>query len=400
MKVLCFTHLYPKSELPGRGIFNARVFEAIARCYDVRVVVPEPWWARGRSGLASVSRDRFMGIETYYHRYWAWPHMLSLRAADMLRGVRNTVGRIRGEFPFDVILASWAYPDGAAAAELAREFSCPLVMNVLGSDINTLPEYPALRKQIRSALLQSTRIVTVSHALADRVVDLDVPRGQVVAQHNGVDGQRFCIRDRRQARRQLGLPERGPLIGYVGRLSPEKGVDVLLKAVQALRASSLPDVKVVLVGTGPDEAALKRMAKVLGIEPGALFMGSRLPSEIPDWIAAADALCLPSRREGCPNVVLEALASGVPVVATRVGGLPELIREDNGFLVAPDSAAELGVGLLRALKASWQPDVLRASVPYLSWDEVGERYARILAEAVAEKQGCAPARPEAVPLNG
>ena len=95
-----------------------------------------------------------------------------------------------------------------------------------------------------------------------------------------------------------------------------------------------------------------------------------------------DVLCLPSRREGCPNVVLEALASGTPVVGSAVGGVPELITGMNGILVPPGDAEALAAGLERALELNWDRQSLRDSVEFLSWEQVGTNYFHILQDAV------------------
>jgi glycosyltransferase involved in cell wall biosynthesis len=381
LKALLFTHLYPTAAHPTRGLFNAHVFNAIGRYCDARVVVAEPWWAqRPRERV-----DRFSGIETHYAAYGAFPGFLDLRAAAQYAGVRDPIRRLHRDFPFDAILSAWAYPDAVAAAALAREFHCPLVVNVLGSDINVLSERPALRGQIQEALGQAASVVAVSAALADRVVNLGIPPERVVVQHNGVDGDRFILQDRALLRDRLGLPKASPVIAYVGRLSLEKGVDILLDATRLLQ-STHPNVGIILAGGGKLERSLRRQARQLGIDDCVRFLGDQPSSAIPGWIGASDLLCLPSRREGCPNVVLEALACGVPVVAARVGGLPELIAEDNGILVAPESAASLAKGLHAALDRTWQPTSLRASVPHLSWDHVGRRYADRLASAIAPRR--------------
>jgi len=254
---------------------------------------------------------------------------------------------------------------------------------VLGSDVNDLPRRPALRWQILRGLRRASRVVSVSEALRDETARIGVPRERIVVAHNGVDGEIFRIRDRDEARAALGLSGKGPLIGYVGNLAAEKGADVLVEAMGALaRRGRAADLAV--IGAGALEPALRARVAALGIEGRVRFLGRRVHDEVPRWISASDVLCLPSRREGCPNVVLEALASGRPVVASAVGGVPELLRTDNGILVPPERPDALADALCRALDRAWDAAALRGTVPSLSWDAVARIYRRLVEEVVLE----------------
>jgi glycosyltransferase involved in cell wall biosynthesis len=271
----------------------------------------------------------------------------------------------------------------AASLVAARE-KVPLVATVLGSDINELPKRAALRFQIKHGLARARRIVAVSNALADELVGLGLRRERIVVQHNGVDGDVFAPRDRQEARAALGLPPQRRLVGYVGRLSLEKGVDVLVEAMAELVRRDPRPADLVIVGAGPLDPALRARIAALALGDRVRFAGHRGHDELPQWLAALDVLCLPSRREGCPNVVLEALASGRPVVASRVGGLPELLRHDNGVLVPPGHPEQLARALGVALEREWDASALRASVPALSWDAVGRTYRDLVEAALAE----------------
>jgi glycosyltransferase involved in cell wall biosynthesis len=299
----------------------------------------------------------------------------------MYRSLRPHVRKLRRDFPFDAILAAWAYPDGVAAAHLAAEWDCPLVTMTLGSDINEMPHDPALKRQIQWGLGRSQRVVAVSSALRDAVVELGIPAEKVIVQRNGVDGERFMPRDRGEARAELGLAANRPLVVYIGNFKPEKGVDVL---VDAMGRRDRLDVDLAMVGSGPLETILRERAASLGIESKIRFCGRRPHDEIPRWMAAADVICLPSYREGCPNVVLEALAAGRPVVASRVGGVPELLNDETGVLVPAGDPEALAQSLQAALARCWEPESLRASVSCLSWNQFGGRLGDTLQAAIIE----------------
>jgi glycosyltransferase involved in cell wall biosynthesis len=290
------------------------------------------------------------------------------------------VRRLRADFPFDAILAAWAYPDAVAAAHLARDWDCPLVTMVLGSDINEAPKHPKLRRQIAWALGRSERVVAVSAALRDKVVEMGVPSERVLVQRNGVDGRRFQVRDKTEARCGLGLAPNRPLVVYVGNFKQEKGVAVLIDAVAKLGRN---DVDVALVGDGPQKQLLVEQSRGLEIESQVKFCGRRPHGEIPAWMAAADVVCLPSYREGCPNVVIEALASGRPVAASEVGGVPELIDDRNGIMAPAGDSTALARALGEALGRQWDAAKVRETVEFLSWDQYGITLRDTLAAATA-----------------
>jgi glycosyltransferase involved in cell wall biosynthesis len=216
--------------------------------------------------------------------------------------------------------------------------------------------------------------------LRDKVAELGIPAERIVVQHNGVEGTRFVVRDRDDVRRQLGVPGSLPLVCFVGNLVPEKGPDVLIEAFGGPQTVALRCARLAFIGDGPLKQVLIARAAAMGICDRVSFLGRMPPDDVALWLSAADALCLPSRREGCPNVVLEGLACGRPVVASAVGGVPELLSERNGVMVAPDDSAALAAALSSALQRTWDPQDLRASVPSLTWDD----FSRVIYDAVSQ----------------
>jgi glycosyltransferase involved in cell wall biosynthesis len=386
-RALVFTHHFPSAEAPTRAPYSFHTYRALMRHCEMRVVAPIPWWWRTRTPRLIVSplRESTSGIDAVFASYWSIPRLWPLHGVAVAASMAPLVRKIRREFPFDVILAAWAYPDSVAAAHLAKLFDVPLLVTVLGSDVNESGQHFALRPQIARALRSAARVVSVSHALGDRVAEMGVERRRIAVVQNGVDGEAFAIRDARAARAKLGLPQDRPIVTFVGNLLPVKGVDVLVEAVGRLRAMDAPPIFVCMVGGGSLADDLKARASVLGVADRIHFAGRCLPTEVPAHMNACDVFCLPSREEGCPNVVLEALASGKPVVASRTGGIPELVRAENGILVPTEDPDALASALVAAVKGTWDPEALRRSVPSLSWSEVGDTYARLIDEMLAER---------------
>lgn len=387
-KILVFTNLYPSHVEPTLGIYNKSTFEALARYCDVRVVAPIRAWARWKqpSLILDPVREREGGVESIFPPYWSIPTAWSLHAGGMYLSMRPWIRELRRDFPFDIIIAAWAYPDAVAASLLAREAKVPLITAVLGSDVNEFPDLFGLRPQIRFGFRRAQRVLAVSRDIAARVVELGAPRERVLVQHNGVDGARFKIRSRAEARKSVGIEHERPVIGYVGNIRPVKGSDVLIEAMDHLvKQIGNHDAELWIVGSGEIEAQVRARTKALGLDSRVRFLGRQPHDAIPRWMSAVDVFCLPSRNEGCPNVILEALASGKPVVASRVGGIPELLTDgENGYLVPAEDPAALAGALSTALARTWDPEALRASVTFLSWDAVALTYQKIIGEVLEE----------------
>jgi len=387
MKVLLFSNHYPASDAPTRGTYNHNIFNALARRCEVRVVGPIPWWLRVKHprDLVRVQRETGFGLDAAFPSFWSIPRVTPLHGHATFASLLPYLLQVRREFPFDIVVGCNAYPDGVGAADLAAVTRVPLVQNVIGSDVNELPQNPALRPQILWALRRAERVVAVSRDMGERVVALGLARARVVAQHNGVDGNTFALRDKAEARRRVGLEHDGPVLLYVGNVKIGKGIKVLVDAMAPLaRRHGRGDALLCVVGSGEADAEIAARVRELGLTRSVRLCGRQLHTEVPWWMSACDVFCLPSYMEGCPNVVLEALASGRGVVASRVGGIPELVSERTGILVPPRDPEALADGLAAALARAWDPEAQRAGVEHLSHDSVAAAYHDVLEQALAE----------------
>jgi glycosyltransferase involved in cell wall biosynthesis len=259
------------------------------------------------------------------------PLLLALGARRAVRALLDS------GFDFDVIDAHYFYPDGVAAALIGRALDKPVVVTARGSDLNVIAQYRWPRRQIRWAARRSAQVVTVSQALKERLVGIGVDRGTVSVLRNGVDLQLFHPADRSAARRRVGFESKTLL--SVGNLIESKGHHIAIRALAAL-----PDLRLAVVGEGELKEELRRTAELSGVAERVTFVGSVSQGELRHYYSAADALVLASSREGMPNVVLESLACGTPVICTPVGGIPEVVSDPAaGELMAqrdPESLVE------------------------------------------------------------
>jgi glycosyltransferase involved in cell wall biosynthesis len=287
--------------------------------------------------------------------------------------IAPVIPRYRGKV--DVVLGSWAYPDGFAAVIAARMLGVACVVKLHGSDINVIAKLPGPRRQTAWALSHAARVVAVSRALAEEVVALGVPQDRVAIVMNGVDAELFHPRDRATARRELGLPP-GPLALYVGNLKPEKGAEDLARAWHRV-ARDLPDATLAIVGEGPVRTALEA-----ALPPRTTLFGAQPLAAIPTWLAACDVLVLPSHVEGTPNVVLEALACGRRVVASAVGGVPDLLTSATlGTLVPAHEPDALAAALTQALRTPYAPDAVAELGARGGWEASAAALHAVLAAA-------------------
>jgi len=380
VRVLIVTRLFPNARDPTFASFNRQQFAALGRRCEVEVLATIPWFpgaalfsrwtAAGR--LVDVPRaESIAGLRVSHPRYLHLPR-IGRGAADLLYAgsLAREIRRRRGRF--DVLLGSWAFPDGAAAVALGRRLGAPVVVKVHGSDVNLFSSLPGVARRLRRTLPRADRVVAVSRPLAELVRSLGVEPGRIDLVANGVDPAVFHPRDRAAARAALGHPgDPRRWLVYVGRLQEDKGVLDLLEAFAAL-ARRRSDVRLVLVGSGAARAACEQAAAALGER--VVLAGTRPLDEVAQWMAASDAVVLPSWAEGTPNVVLEALACGRRVVATRVGGTPDVLTgPELGELVPPRAPAALADALDRGADARYSPgDVARAGARH-DWDESARR---------------------------
>lgn len=366
LKVLVLTNLYPTPWDPMRGAFNRQQFERLAQRHDVEVIAAVDF----RQRLHGTQGGACPGTLRAQHFTFVYPP----RIGRVLHGVCWFVSLLlqRGsqlrKGGYDCILVSWAYPDAVGAGWIARWLGIPYVVKVHGSDLNVQATHPSRRVQIRSALRHAGAVVAVSRALAEKAVAIGANAERVHVIYNGVDSALFAPGARDEARTRLQLPPAQPLLLFVGNLKVAKGCLDLLEAFPAV-AEACPQARLVYVGDGPCRARIGERSAQLGVAERVQCVGAIEHASLGDWFRAADLLCLPSHNEGVPNVVLEAMACGTPVVATRIGGIPEVVPDYAGTLVPVQNPSALSSALIKAGARTWDNQRIAFHAREFRWED-------------------------------
>jgi glycosyltransferase involved in cell wall biosynthesis len=395
---LTFTSLFPNAQQPLHGLFVRERIRALARLCKVRVIAPVPWapswrWLGERYyRYAQVAQEEQQdGLTVGHPKFVVLPKIgKAIDGLQMAAWCLPALRALRQTFPFDLIDAHWASPDGVAAAILAHIFQVPLAITVRGDDINIFPREFWRRRFIQWALRRADLVIALSEELKHNVEALAVPPSKLVVIGNGVDPQRFHPVDRRVARRRLGMPQDGRILLAVGRLHLSKGYSILVEAL-ALLQSTFPDLHVVIVGAPDHEADARPQVQAIvarhGMSDRVHLVGPQPQDVLVDWYGASDLFCLPTSREGSANVLLEALACGLPCITTPVGGNPEIIADPDVGVLVPAEAPALAKAIAASLCRAWDREHITAYACTRTWAVVAQECYLHLSRLVVPPQG-------------
>jgi len=392
IRILTFTTLYPSSVRPGHGIFiETRLRELLSSGQvNVRVVAPVPWFFSEdlRYGeyarmARTPARELHNGIDVLHPRYLLPPKVgMTIAPLAIALGAVGAIRQLIAEgFEFDVIDAHYYYPDGVAAALLARYFNKPFTVTARGTDLNLIPQYLLPRKMMQWAAGQAMASIGVCAALVDVLRAWNIAPDRLHVMRNGVDLQRFHPVPKEEARAQLGL-EGSPLLISVGYLIERKGHHVVIEALSRLLVN-YPLARLVIVGEGEQRQRLQNLCQELGVQDRVSFTGALANDQLSRWYSAADVMVLASSREGWANVLLESMACGTPVVATRIWGTPEVVANDSvGRLVDQRDGRAFEKAIVSLLSAYPDRMLVRAYAENFSWQSTTEAQLALFAKTI------------------
>ena len=413
MNVASLTLCYPCDAAPHAGLFIRERLQALNALTDadqsvrIRVVhpLPTPLWMPRRADSISVQADLpcwhvpmpYLPLIGKPFNPWAYARAVLPLLSSWTR--RREV---------DVIDAHFCWPDGVAAAIVARELRLPYTITLRG----LLPRYASLgliggltypwsRRSVSRALLGAAAVIAVSQSLKQQAVRLGIPEDDIHVVPNGVDGAMFTPGDRNAARAALGRSANEIIMITVGHLCRRKGFHRILALLPNLLNHSeakpwAPNLHYVIVGAdgaeGRFESRLKRLAGKLKVRDRVTFTGALNPPQVAMWLQAADLFVLPTTNEGWCNALAEALATGLPVVCSDVGGNREQIQPGTGLLVSPHDPRALRDSIIAILNGTAFGGTRAHSHPSRTWQRVAEETAAVLRSAVAGRGPCCAPR--------
>ena len=379
------SHIYPSSAFRSRGTFVHNQVRFLRSHADIEVRVPIPWAPPlpGSGRWSTYSRvgtqECLDGVAVRYPRILSLPRRLLYTRAwrSYLAALQRSVSRVP-----DLVHAHWAYPEGYAAVQYGRRAGCPAVISVHGLDVGEIAEArPRWRRLVAAALGGAARVIVSSQDIRRRVLDLGVPDERIHFIPQGVDCEVF----RPQGGRVPG--EGGWRLLYVGRFDARKGLAVLLEAMGPLRAR-LGHVTLKLIGGTPVSGAtgaFTQQAHALGVADRVEFVDEQPEAEIARAMADADLLILPSFYDSFGVVLIEAMACGLPVVATRCGGPSDIVVPEVGRLVEPGDASALAQAVAETLEghAQYDPVAIRNRAERLyDYRQLARRISDVYREAL------------------
>lgn len=352
-RILFISNLYPNPISPNMAAFNRQQITALREYCEVEVISPIPWPTLLKQ-QPNQSYKEENGVIVHHPAYYYTPRILRGWYGNYFyHSIKRIAKQLLEEKHFDLIYSSWLYPDSWAAAKLAKQYNLPLFVKVHGTDVNSLVAGSVITNKSLDVVDQAEKVICVSKALKNRLVELGASENKLEVLYNGVDRSIFYPVARADVRRQLGIEPDEFVVLYVGNLKKDKGLDELISAFKGVTERASAKTRLVIIGTGAYRESTEKQVSSLGLIEKTQFIGSQPLKAIAQWMNAASVLCLPSYMEGIPNVVLEALSCGTRVVATHVGGIPELDKGDGMLtLVLPRENAPLAEALLSVKRNS------------------------------------------------
>ena len=376
MKVLVISDIWEQSPVYEQTKELSERTSNIEVIVPVRVIPPLKRYKdvqdRNLSKLSD-GEEMIREIKIKYLKYYSVPELHKYVGAFSLLASLLVYLAPRRWRDFDIIHAHFAYTVGPAGLLLGKLLKKKVIINVHGSDIIYYTrkhlKYFFTRIMAIYVLKSCDRVFCHSDAMRIRVQKLGIDLDKISLICFGVRADTFKPMDKDRIREKLGLPSHRKIVLFVGNLVQRKGVNYLIDSTLTI-LSEIEDLLVVLVGDGPLMVELKNRAKSLGVEKTVKFVGAKPHWEIPRWMNACDLFVFPSLDEAFGLVSLEAFACGKPVVASRVDGIPEIVKSsDYGILVKSKNSEELAGGIIRGLKKRWDTGKMIEYAQSYSWED-------------------------------
>lgn len=394
MRVLSISTLFPNPVRPGFGIFVGNQMRAVIARGDVDLTMISPlgvppWPLSLKAPYAKLraipALSDSSGLPVHYPRFKLIPKIGGDSNPERIaRAVLPMVRDLHASEPFDLVDAQFFFPDGPAAAIVARKLGVPLTIKSRGADIHYWGSRPKALAQIRGAAQQAAGLLAVSKALREDMIALGMPAERIVVHYTGLDRECFRPIDRSAARAQVAstlnadFGSQAPLLVTPGALIARKGQRLVIEAL-----ARLPEARLALAGAGEDEAALRAHARGLGLAERVHFLGQVSHDTLPTLLSAADVMVLPSASEGLANVWVEALASGTPIVVPDIGGAREVVQDRSAGRLAGREAVSIAAAVTDLLDQPPSQADVAANAERFSWNANAEMLVRFWEQVVS-----------------
>jgi len=396
-KLVVLSTLFPHSGQPNAGVFIRERMFRVGKKLPITVVAPVPWFPF--QGLVRLIRPHFRpdaplyeqqkGVEIFYPRFLSVPGLFkSLDGFFMAIGCRHIMKKLKDQKRFNIIDAHFGYPDGYAATLLGKWLSVPVCITMRGTEV---PHASLVSRRVRliRALRNASRIFSVSESLRQHAISLGIDGDKITVVGNGVDTQRFYPVDKTEARKAFALPLDAKVMITVGGLVERKGFHRVIEIMPALM-KKIPDLHYLIIGGASAEGdwteKLKGMVQEAGLEQRVHFLGTMSSDKLKQPLSSADVFVLSTRNEGWANVILEAMACGVPVIASDVGGNAEVVANETvGTIVPFGDSDRLKTALEQALTREWNTKEIINYARDNSWDKrvamLEQAFSKVLADS-------------------
>ncbi|WP_339349234.1 glycosyltransferase [uncultured Alteromonas sp.] len=367
--LLFFTNLHPLPWQETRATYNLEETKHLSEHYDIKKLIPVPWFIWLKQVLVNGYRtDKNTCLFPFFYvpKVMTSLHPLFLGVSIVI-SVKPLLWILRA----NRVIASWAYAEGVCAAFFKGLVGNKLIIESLGSDINALMTKPLHKRQMKWAFKKATFVTGKSQALVT-AIHSHTSRVNAEVVYNGVDFESFTLRSS-----PVFISAEIKLV-FIGSVIKTKGIFELIDAIALLKKQNCT-INLNLLGAGAQMKDLEERISQLGVADSVNLVGPIPHDSLMSFIHDSDALILPSYREGVPNVVMESLSTGTPVIVTKVGGIPEVVQENtNGVFINALSGEGVKEAILKAKNTEWQSDAIRASISHLTWANTAQHIQSLL----------------------
>ncbi len=380
-RLVVFSTLFPNAKQPNAGVFIRERMFRVGQHVPVIVIAPVAWFP-GQAIIRKI-KPHFrpepekveiqQGVTVYHPKFFCIPGIFKwLDGYFLALSSYFFMKKIKAEFDFNIIDSHFAYPDGFAATRLGKRLNVPVTITLRGTEVPH-SRSKAKRFLMLKALKSANRIFSVSSSLKQHVVHLGAPANKIQVVGNGVDTEKFYPVDGQKVRKQLNISPTDKVLITIGALVERKGFHRVIELMPELLKQH-PNLHYLIVGSAGVEGdwteKLNTQVKTLKLEHNVHFLGARPPSELKEILSAADVFVLSTRNEGWANVILEALACGLPVIATDVGGNSEVVSDSKlGTIVEFDNKNELKTAISTAMSKNWDKNYIIKYAQDNSWNK-------------------------------